>query len=116
MLRRIAAKALIVFDDKDHRIAAVDGVAVVDERFLRCFACRHGTHHLRRGTARRRLSGRHEIERQIEREGAASSRRAVHRELAAQQPGDFAADRKAKARAAIFAAGGAIGLLERLRR
>ena len=35
-------------------------------------------------------------------------------DLAAEQPGDFAADRQAQARAAVLAAGAAVGLLERL--
>ena len=35
-------------------------------------------------------------------------------QLAAEQAGDLAADRQAEAGAAIFAAGGAVGLLERL--
>ena len=38
----------------------------------------------------------------------------VDRELAAQQAGDFAADRQAQAGAAVLAAGGAVGLLEGL--
>ena len=35
-------------------------------------------------------------------------------DLAAEQPGDLAADRQAQARAAVLAAGAAVGLLERL--
>src|SRR5690606_23749069 len=46
--------------------------------------------------------------------GAAAPRPARDGQLAAEQPGDLAADGEAEAGAAIFAAGGAVGLLERL--
>ena len=48
------------------------------------------------------------------REGRTLAGRRPHLQLAAEQARDLAADRQAEAGAAIFAAGGAVGLLERL--
>src|SRR5712691_4527553 len=50
--------------------------------------------------------------RQVEREDTALSSRAGQPNFPAEQPRDFPANRQAKARPAIFAAGAAIGLLE----
>ena len=52
-------------------------------------------------------------DRQVQREAAALARRALDRDLAAEQATDLAADRQTEARAAVLAAGGAVGLLER---
>src|SRR5262245_33621600 len=72
---------------------------------------RHGcTHRLR--TNRDGWSGI--FQRQVQRERAAFAGRAAQVNLATEQVREFAADRKAKARAAVFAAGAGIGLLERL--
>jgi hypothetical protein len=51
---------------------------------------------------------------QVRREGAALARRALDVEGAAEHPGDFAADRKAQAGAAILAGRAGFGLLEGL--
>ena len=51
---------------------------------------------------------------QVERERAPLARRADQADLAAQQPGDLAADRQAQPRAAVLPARAAVGLLERL--
>ena len=59
--------------------------------------------------ARRRIDLR-----QVQRERAALARRADQPDLAAQQARQLAADRQAEARAAVLAAGAAVGLLERL--
>src|SRR6185503_8674304 len=53
-------------------------------------------------------------ERQHQREGAALAHAAREPELAAEQPGELAADRQAEAGAAVLAAGRAVGLLEGL--
>src|SRR5690606_3446694 len=53
-----------------------------------------------------------ELERQVERERTAFARRALERELAAEQVRQFAADRETEARTAIFAAGAGVRLLE----
>ena len=52
--------------------------------------------------------------RQVERESAAHAGRAAQPDLAAEQVRKLAADREAEARAAVFAAGAGVGLLERL--
>ena len=62
----------------------------------------------------RELGRRLIAKRQVEREGAALPRRAVHADLAAQEPRQLAADREPEAGAAVLAAGGAVGLLEGL--
>src|SRR6185503_20542147 len=64
------------------------------------------------GAHRLALAGRAVIERQVEREGAALPRRARDADLAAEQAGELAADRQAEPRAAVLAAGRAVGLLE----
>src|SRR5262245_19716543 len=51
---------------------------------------------------------------QVEREDAALARRADDANFAAEQPRDLAADREAETRAAVFAAGRSVGLLEGL--
>ncbi len=53
-------------------------------------------------------------QRQVERERGARAQLALGVDLAAEQPGDLAADRQAEAGTAVLAAGGAVGLLERL--
>src|SRR6266566_1201520 len=50
--------------------------------------------------------------RQVKREDTALAGRAGQANLPAEQPRDFPANRQAEARAAVFAAGAAIGLLE----
>ena len=52
--------------------------------------------------------------RQVKREHAAFARRAAQLNFAAEQAGEFAADRKTETRAAVFAARACVGLLERL--
>src|SRR5205085_9666039 len=52
--------------------------------------------------------------RQVQRERASGSRRADEPDLAAEQLGQLAADRKAEAGAAVLPRRGAVGLLERL--
>ena len=54
------------------------------------------------------------VERQVQREGAALARHARDADLAAEQACELAADGQAEAGAAVLAAGGAVGLLERL--
>ncbi|EPH46818.1 putative Hybrid signal transduction histidine kinase J [Streptomyces aurantiacus JA 4570] len=54
------------------------------------------------------------MQRQIQREGGAAARLARRVDLAAEQPRDLPADRQAEAGAAVLAARGAVGLLERL--
>jgi len=53
-------------------------------------------------------------EREIHREDAADSRFALQPDLAAQQAGQLAADRKPKASPPVLPAGGAVRLRERL--
>ena len=53
--------------------------------------------------------------RQIQREGAALARSADQADFTAEQVRQFAADRKAQARAAEFAAGAGVRLLERFK-
>ena len=52
------------------------------------------------------------MQRQVEGESAAFSRHALQDDLAAQQTRQLAADRQPQSGAAVFAAGGAVGLLE----
>ena len=75
---------------------------------------RRGRLRRRRAHARRTTFCGTKVCGKIERERAAHAGRADQPDLAAEQPGDFAADRQAQARAAVLAARAAVGLLERL--
>ena len=81
--------------------------AALDAGALRSLARRAGVD---RGGA----GGPDVVQRQVEREGAAHAGRAAQLDLAAEQVRQLAADREAKAGAAVFAAGAGVGLLERL--
>ena len=103
----------IVFDDQQHLSPGWICIAVVGNVFL---ARRRQDH---RACAEAGCvivaAVRADIgQRQIERERAALARRAEQADFAAQQRRQFAGDGQAQARAAVFAAGAGVGLLERL--
>src|SRR6185295_13768132 len=102
-------KALIVLDDENNGVAAVDRIAIVDQRFL--LGLLGNGAHLRRSAGGVLHRGRNVVQRQIQRERAALARRADDAEFAAQEPRDFTADREAKTRTAILATGRSIGLV-----
>ena len=103
----------IVLDNQQHQCRRAKIGAVVQNLFTPCVrarprrACRAGRRPSR--------AGRADIaQRQIKLESAAHAGRAAQLDFAAQQVGKFAADGQAQARAAIFAAGAGVGLLEGL--
>ena len=113
---RIDAKVAIILHDQDERILAEIVTVVIDLE-----ARRERRRHDRtaivvagRRCTRQRRRARLGFERDVERERRPFTGPRPHLQLAAQQPRDFAADREAETRAAIFAAGRAVGLLERL--
>ena len=120
-----AREAEVVLDDQEDLVAGLDVVAVVvglvGELHRRAFAL--GRQRLDRvlldllpgrsvpGALRPR---RRVARRQVQGEGAARPGRADELDLAAEELRELAADREAQARAAVLAAGRAVGLLERL--
>ena len=113
-----AGEPQIVVDHEHDTIAGLDAVAIVVADRYR-LGNRERCHRRRR----RRLDSRPApgaaaqpdvCLRQIQGERAAVARAALEHELAAEQPGELAADRETEAGAAVLAAGAAVGLLERL--
>ena len=118
----------LVLDDQEDPVAGLDRVAVVaadlglggtagepprgDGRSAR--ARRGPARGARPSAAGGRAADGHVVQRQVEGEGAPLAERALDPDLAAEQPGDLAADRQAQARAAVLPAGPRVGLLERL--
>src|SRR5207237_2743995 len=116
-------KAQVVIDDQQHPVAWMHIVPVIAhfvDRLRRLFGLRFGSAHGRydRDRAigyRRGLTpglGSRERLGNIEREGASLARSARQPDLTAQEPREFTADGRTKARAAILASRAAIGLLE----
>ena len=116
-----AREGVIVLDDQQHAVAGLDALAIVVERVVvdrdvvggeRAI---DGDARLDRhvGDALGRGQRRHVDRRQEQRERAALADRAGQLDLAAEQLGDFTADRQAEAGAAVLAAGRAVRLLER---
>ena len=115
----------IIVHNQQHPITGFDGIAVVGNILLlqiqfglrlrngKGWSCINAA--LVTGVNRiASVNGRGEVLRQIQGKRAAHSWCARQADFAAQQTGDFAADRKSQTGAAIFAAGCAIGLLKRL--
>ncbi len=107
----------VVLDDKQDVVARIQIHPVVRDRFDRALGCdvQPGKllRHRRRSRRRMRRHGRTDIfDRQIKREGRPLTRRAVQVNFAAEQARQFAADGKAEAGTAIFAAGRGVRLLE----
>ena len=110
----------VVFDDEQHRIAFLDGVAIVldvlithngqDREHLGAAQLAHGTGG-HRGTL---VIGPGVEQRQVEGERASLSVGADEFDFATEQNGQLAADGKPKARAAVFAGRSSVGLLESL--
>jgi hypothetical protein len=115
----------VILDDQHHPVAFFDLHPIVSDYCLitkqqgisfECF--RRGPRSLGLFSAappsnrRRDRPGRHVFTWQEQGEGTAFARHAGHPNFAAQQPGDFAADRKTQTRAAVLATGRAIGLLK----
>ena len=112
-------EAQIVLDDQQHAVAGLDLVAIIahlvdeDRRFLVGLNRRQrldglddfGLHRRRRRRWRSRTrSTRGRVHpRQVQREDAAGPRGAHQLDVAAQQLGQFARNREAEARAAVFA-------------
>ena len=109
----------IVLDDQQDRLARLDALAVVRHRLDRFGEpARHQDRwvHQRLAGRQRRAVPRADAgiaKWQIERKGAADIGRAAQLDLAAEQIGEFSADREAEARAAVFAVRAGISLLER---
>src|SRR5205085_2336814 len=109
----------IVLDDQQDRLTRLDALAVVRHRLDRLGEpARHQDHwvHQRLAGWQRRAVPRADAgiaKWQIERKGAADIGRAAQLDLAAEQIGEFSADREAEARAAVFAVRAGISLLER---
>src|SRR6185295_9632160 len=116
-----AAELRIVLDDQQHALAGPDVLTIVGQL---------GRHQQRRRLAsddhlpallshqwsrgvRRQVPAEVVSDRQIQREATALARRALDRDLAAEQATDLAADRQAEPGAAVLATGRAVGLLER---
>ena len=120
-------EAEVVFHDQQHPVARADIGAIVGDAVLHGGEIERGTLGQRRRSTRRTRLVRtariqapfnHQvaIERlgEVQDERAAASDLARDPNLAAEQLGNFAADREPQARPPVLAAGGAVGLLERL--
>ena len=108
------AEGGVVLDDQHDAIARHDAVAIVGE-FRQRLADQSGRRQRRQLDAllgRRADCRARPVERNDQRERRALARHAFDPELAAEQAGDLAADRQSEPGAAIFAAGGSVGLLE----
>ena len=130
-----AAEGRVVLDDQDHAVPRVDEGAIVADlarprrrldrrrprgqldarprglplRLQALFAAQLRARRLHARQARGHIG-----EGQIEREGAALAAGAHEPDLAAEQPGQLAADREPEPGASVLAAGSALRLLERL--
>src|SRR5215469_5015509 len=109
----------IILDDEQGGIAGHNLLAVVEDRLDRLLGDTRRGHRpgYSRGrtvrTGAPRWEGRTDVFcRQIERECAAAAGRTAQLNFAAEQVRELAADGEAEARAAVFAAGAGVGLLE----
>lgn len=102
----------VVLDDQHRGIAALDGVAVVEHALGDLLgARRHHARHRRRRTGDG-LRPRREVHGQEQSEVEPLPTLLFTVSSPPRRTRDFAADGKTETRAAVFAAGGAVGLLE----